>query len=185
MTARKHESPVCRGSYVVSTVPRSRGDLLAIEPGGAVAPRRFRGEKCWELFAGGAGPCPGCPTFELAPGRARTVVLEERSGPFTVVHVERGERTARVTAISIPDSVLAGLVRDKLRRLANAAGLSEKERRVLDLVFLGRRNRDVAAALGISERTVKFHVTNLLKKLSADSRFDLARKLLWEWEHSG
>jgi DNA-binding CsgD family transcriptional regulator len=41
---------------------------------------------------------------------------------------------------------------------------------VLRLVAEGQTNRQIAAALGVSERTVKFHVTTMMKKLGADNR---------------
>ncbi len=52
--------------------------------------------------------------------------------------------------------------------------LSEREREVLHRVAAGDRNRDIAGALGISDNTVKFHVSNLLRKLGARSRTELA-----------
>lgn len=54
------------------------------------------------------------------------------------------------------------------------AALSEREREVLHRVAAGGRNRDIAAALGISDNTVKFHVSNLLRKLGARTRTELA-----------
>jgi DNA-binding CsgD family transcriptional regulator len=48
--------------------------------------------------------------------------------------------------------------------------LQPREREVLELVASGRRNREIAAALHISENTVKFHVGNILRKLDAGSR---------------
>ena len=53
-------------------------------------------------------------------------------------------------------------------------GLSEREREVLELVATGARNRQVAAALSISENTVKFHVAKLLRKMGASTRAELA-----------
>ncbi|MET0589580.1 MAG: LuxR C-terminal-related transcriptional regulator [Naasia sp.] len=54
------------------------------------------------------------------------------------------------------------------------ASLSARERDVLDRVATGDRNHDIAVALGISDNTVKFHVSNLLRKLGARSRTELA-----------
>lgn len=53
------------------------------------------------------------------------------------------------------------------RRLAQ---LRDREREVLELLIAGLRNRDIAARLFISERTVKFHVSNILAKLQVGSR---------------
>lgn len=48
--------------------------------------------------------------------------------------------------------------------------LSEREREVLLGVAKGERNKEIAARLGISERTVKAHVANLFAKLGATAR---------------
>ncbi|MFG2911890.1 LuxR C-terminal-related transcriptional regulator [Kitasatospora sp. NPDC048298] len=53
-------------------------------------------------------------------------------------------------------------------------GLQPREREVLDQLARGRRNRDIAAALHISESTVKFHVANILAKLDVSSRGEAA-----------
>jgi DNA-binding CsgD family transcriptional regulator len=52
--------------------------------------------------------------------------------------------------------------------------LSPRERDVLRLVASGLRNRAIAEQLAISENTVKFHVSNLLRKAGAGSRAELA-----------
>ncbi|MBB6634602.1 response regulator [Cohnella thailandensis] len=51
-----------------------------------------------------------------------------------------------------------------------SAQLSEKERLVLQAIAQGFRNKDIAADLGISERTVKAYLTGLYNKLGVDSR---------------
>ncbi|MFE4516574.1 LuxR C-terminal-related transcriptional regulator [Kitasatospora sp. NPDC056783] len=53
-------------------------------------------------------------------------------------------------------------------------GLQPRELEVLDQLAQGRRNRDIAAALHISESTVKFHVANILAKLDVSSRGEAA-----------
>jgi DNA-binding CsgD family transcriptional regulator/transcriptional regulator with XRE-family HTH domain/tetratricopeptide (TPR) repeat protein len=50
------------------------------------------------------------------------------------------------------------------------AGLSPRETEVLQLVVDGRRNAEIAAALGIAPATVKTHLTKLFEKLQAGSR---------------
>ncbi|MCC4907681.1 LuxR C-terminal-related transcriptional regulator [Microbacterium sp. cx-59] len=58
--------------------------------------------------------------------------------------------------------------------LVGAVSLSAREREVLRLVASGARNRDIAKHLGISDNTVKFHVSNLLRKAGARTRAELA-----------
>ncbi|MGZ4114568.1 MAG: response regulator [Actinomycetota bacterium] len=48
--------------------------------------------------------------------------------------------------------------------------LTAREEEILRLVADGRTNRDMAAALSISEATVKFHMTNILAKLHLENR---------------
>jgi DNA-binding CsgD family transcriptional regulator len=56
-------------------------------------------------------------------------------------------------------------------------GLTPAERRVADLVAEGRTNREVAATLFLSERTVASHLTRIYAKLGVRSRTELARRL--------
>ncbi|MBX3158510.1 MAG: response regulator transcription factor [Deltaproteobacteria bacterium] len=73
-------------------------------------------------------------------------------------------------------SVDPGALRVRHREAAIAqAGLTARERAVLDLLLLGRTHDEIALVLGISERTSRFHQANLLEKLGADSRNDLLR----------
>ncbi|MER5354579.1 LuxR C-terminal-related transcriptional regulator [Kitasatospora sp. NPDC002551] len=53
-------------------------------------------------------------------------------------------------------------------------GLHPRELEVLDQLARGRRNREIAHALHISESTVKFHVANILAKLGVASRGEAA-----------
>jgi DNA-binding NarL/FixJ family response regulator len=51
--------------------------------------------------------------------------------------------------------------------------LSEREGEVLRRVAAGLSNKQIAHALGITERTVKFHLTSLFTKLDAENRAQL------------
>jgi DNA-binding NarL/FixJ family response regulator len=52
--------------------------------------------------------------------------------------------------------------------------LTDREREVLRLVVEGMPNKQIAAALGFSERTAKFHLSSLMRKLGASSRAQVA-----------
>ena len=58
--------------------------------------------------------------------------------------------------------------------------LTERELEVLKLVTAGQRNREIAAELGISENTVKFHLKNIVEKLHAQNRAELAARAVRE-----
>ena len=49
-------------------------------------------------------------------------------------------------------------------------GVTEREVEVLRLVATGRSNRDIAAALFLSERTVARHLSNIFTKIGVSSR---------------
>ena len=53
-------------------------------------------------------------------------------------------------------------------------GLTRREAQVADLVAAGRTNRQIARALTISEKTVEVHVHNVIAKLGAQSRTEVA-----------
>lgn len=58
--------------------------------------------------------------------------------------------------------------------------LTDRELEVLQLVTEGLRNKEIAARLGISENTVKFHLRHILGKLHAQSRAELAARAVRE-----
>ncbi|WP_206302312.1 MULTISPECIES: response regulator transcription factor [unclassified Streptomyces] len=64
--------------------------------------------------------------------------------------------------------------------------LSPHELRIALLVAEGHSNPEVAAQIGVTRRTVEFHLTNIYAKLSVDRRTQLAKALsgmrLLEWE---
>jgi DNA-binding CsgD family transcriptional regulator len=63
-------------------------------------------------------------------------------------------------------------------RPARDSGLTASERRVAELVAHGKTNREVAALLVVSERTVATHLTHIYAKLGLRSRTELAGRLL-------
>lgn len=53
---------------------------------------------------------------------------------------------------------------------SETADLTEREMEVLVAVARGERNKEIALQLGVTERTVKAHLTNIYNKLGVDSR---------------
>ena len=60
----------------------------------------------------------------------------------------------------------------------NENQLTARELEVLHLVAKGDKNKDIAAQLFISERTVKFHVSTILSKMGVKNRTQAARLAL-------
>jgi DNA-binding NarL/FixJ family response regulator len=67
-----------------------------------------------------------------------------------------------------------------LRTTAVNAGLTSREQEVLALVGEGKANKQIARALGISERTVKAHLTSVFARLGVADRTQAA---LWAQSH--
>ena len=61
--------------------------------------------------------------------------------------------------------------------LAPDPPLTPRESDVLELLRRGLTTKDMAAELNLSARTIKFHVSNLLRKYEARSRIDLLARL--------
>ena len=56
------------------------------------------------------------------------------------------------------------------RSLSNRYGLTEGQMRVAEMIREGKSNRDIAEMLGLTEGTVKVHVSKILRKLGVTSR---------------
>src|SRR6266545_2575288 len=54
---------------------------------------------------------------------------------------------------------------------------SEREKQVIELLMEGRSNKQIALALGVSLRTVEFHLSHIYAKLGVTSRTEAALKL--------
>jgi DNA-binding NarL/FixJ family response regulator len=52
--------------------------------------------------------------------------------------------------------------------------LTAREGQVLQLLMRRSTNKEISGVLGISERTVKFHVSNILSKLQLEDRRGLS-----------
>jgi DNA-binding CsgD family transcriptional regulator len=51
--------------------------------------------------------------------------------------------------------------------------LSTREREVVDLVISGLRNREIADRMGITEKTVKTHLTHVYQRLGVSTRREM------------
>jgi DNA-binding CsgD family transcriptional regulator len=119
------------------------------------------------------------PTYELA----RTLLVHG-----SILRRQQQKRRAREAleqASAIFDRlgarVYAERTHSELARIggrAAAAGenLSETERQIADLVAEGRTNREVAAALSLSPKTVEWNLSKVYAKLGVRSRAELASR---------
>ena len=60
-------------------------------------------------------------------------------------------------------------------RASDKLGLTAREREILGHVAAGRSNKQIAGELWLSEQTIKYHLTNLYRKIGVSSRTEAAR----------
>jgi FixJ family two-component response regulator len=126
--------------------------------------------------------------------------LQQMASPLPIVFLTgRGDIAASVQAMKHgatdfltkpvdDDELLAAvheaLATDRQRRRGSAerehiaqclASLTERERQVLEQIVAGRLNKQIAAALGTVEKTIKFHRGNLMRKMGVRVVADLVK----------
>jgi DNA-binding NarL/FixJ family response regulator len=92
--------------------------------------------------------------------------------------VPRQELFNAIRVVHAGGSLLQPVVASKLLRQVShqnqqpqlIEALTPREMEVLELVAQGLQNKEIASALVISERTVKFHVSSIMGKLGAGNR---------------
>jgi DNA-binding NarL/FixJ family response regulator len=82
---------------------------------------------------------------------------------------------AQFLTIKIPQIVVQIPLRYFFEAMPNAL-LTEEEVRICELIIRGKANKEIAAALCKSNRAVKFHVSNILKKAKVATRSELQAK---------
>ncbi len=87
--------------------------------------------------------------------------------------LEEAIRTVHAGGRRIP-----GVVAERLAGRMAGSDLTARELEVLEHIVGGKSNKAIAAALGISEATVKSHKNNILSKLDAEDRTQAATKAL-------
>jgi DNA-binding NarL/FixJ family response regulator len=90
----------------------------------------------------------------------------------------RAELFEAVRVVAGGGSLLQPVVASKLMRHMSepaAEALTEREMDVLRLMAKGMPNKEIAAVLVVTERTVKFHISAILSKLGAGNRTEAVR----------
>lgn len=100
-----------------------------------------------------------------------------KSGPIMRTRVtSEGKRV--LTGVYAPE-----VVQDQLRGLPGRQGygmpLTERELEVMKLVAAGQINKAIGHSLGVSEQTVKNHLSSILKKLGAATRSEAVVRMGW------
>jgi two-component system, NarL family, response regulator DevR len=89
------------------------------------------------------------------------------------------------SGLSVVGPSVVQAVVGRMRTLAAGGGhhpesaqLSNQERRVLTLVADGKTNKEIAAALGLSPKTVKNYLSNVFEKLQVSRRSQAVARIV-------
>jgi FixJ family two-component response regulator len=157
-------------ALLADTSPETRGCV--------VADLRMPGTCGLVLQQALAGSCPALPVVFLSgQGDIPSTVRAMRGGAEDFLE-KRCPQEQLVDAVrrALSRNADAHAERARLQALlATFDTLSGREREVLMHVVRGRMNKQIAAALGIHERTVKLHRTAITTKLRVHSAVEMAR----------
>ena len=96
--------------------------------------------------------------------------LQAGAMAYLVKSVQRDELMTAIRKAAIGQRHIPPEVAARLAARVARSQLSARETEVLRLLVSGRRNRDIATTLQITEGTVKLHVSSILEKLGAEDR---------------
>lgn len=144
--------------------------------------RRVESGKCYEVLHGRSSPCEPCPLRTPDRDSSPRAVVRSRGdlGEYELTTAKpTADGSVRISVRHLSMASFSTILHAKLDELSARAQLSKRERDVLGHLIFGHPLEEIASTLSIAQRTVKFHQTNLLQKLGADSRSDLMRLVFW------
>lgn len=115
--------------------------------------------------------------IRLDLGRALADVDRDRAVEELRRAAEQAEDSGSATVRALAEHELRAVGVRTWRRGHAERGLTEREAEIARLVAAGATNPEVAQALFLSRKTVERHVSNLLRKLGARNRTELAAKV--------
>ncbi|MBB5352062.1 two-component system NarL family response regulator [Haloferula luteola] len=101
--------------------------------------------------------------------------LEAGAAGYLPKSSPRSQLLAGIRAVAEGGTSFPPTIAAKFREHRSRTPLSPREREILHLIVDGQPNKLIAAALGISENTVKLHVSNLLAKTDAPDRTSIVK----------
>jgi two-component system NarL family response regulator len=100
--------------------------------------------------------------------------LQAGAWAYLLKSVSREEFLTAIRSVAAGQRHIPPEVAQRLAARMPRSELTSREREVLELIVRGKSNKDIAAALAISEHTVKNHINNILGKLDVTDRAQAA-----------
>ena len=112
------------------------------------------------------------PAVGSLRSRQGVVIKPEIGGRITQLNFRDGDRVRKgQLLVQFDDQLPAAQIK---QAEAELAGLTDRERRMLALIAEGYTNRAIGEVLHLSEKTVRNHVSQLLRKLGFQRRSQAA-----------
>jgi DNA-binding CsgD family transcriptional regulator len=125
----------------------------------------------------------GVTHFQVEAGPDGCFPVDQAAGLLAMHCMVRGQSpNDYVVMVRAENNILEGLTEkaEKLLQAGHSVGssvkLTRREEEVLGGVMKSLANKEIAATLNLSERTVKFHVSSLLAKFRVRGRMELVRE---------
>jgi DNA-binding NarL/FixJ family response regulator len=162
------------GTQVLSLIGRTQPDLVLLDllmPGmdGITCLRRIRTSY------------PTLPVVVLSAREEAGLIERAFSAGASGYIIKRVQPDDLAAALrQVMDGTVLHVAASSIRAGDDDVGLTDKEREVLRALADGRPNKEIARALWVTEQTVKFHLTNVYRKLGVANRAEAVR---WAYEH--
>jgi DNA-binding NarL/FixJ family response regulator len=82
----------------------------------------------------------------------------------------REELITAIRSLHSGETYFASEISQRIEGLQSGPSITVREREILTLIAQGQANKEIAAALGIAEDTVKRHASNIFQKFSVSDR---------------
>ena len=188
------DSPAYRQVFATRAIPQATPEALAsycdIQRASATPEQAQRlTELFWHIDVTDLLPCVHCPVLvlharrdDLVPFSQGQLLAQRIAGArFVALDSANHDLQAREPAWPVLVDALRGFLAEHAgqptpRDDRDLAGLTPREREVLDQIARGLDNEEIAAALFMSEKTVRNHVTAIFSKLAFTNR---GRLIVW------
>jgi DNA-binding CsgD family transcriptional regulator len=174
-----------------SGLPQHAVGLLALTPSGKILYRNAEAHRFCAQLALAEGSSPGRLSPAVGSAIARLSTNGALSGETVTVVVGDHKNALMLRAFLVPGTprgkppMIIVLIEPWSEITGESSGLVEtdmhltgREREVLGCLMKGLTNKEIAAALGVSEATVKAHVASIMVKSHTSTRMELVASVL-------
>lgn len=126
----------------------------------------------------------GKKRFAVKPGRDGSLPVEQTSSLLAMHCVLRSQTPADFRVMVAVGGNFMGRIVPRAKKLIDTCSpalmpirITTRQQQVLRGIFQNLRNKEIAASIGVAERTVKFHVAALLQKFHVETRVGLTEKV--------